>query len=87
MYFSRERLNSFSVKGIRDLLKTNGVVLFWADLIFLQETHAVMSDFTFWKNQWDSDKLLVYRSNDSAEIAFFKGNYIFLYYYYYSIVV
>ncbi len=52
MYFSRECFNSFSVKGIRDLLRTNGVVLFWADFIMLQEYLILL----FGENQWGSDK-------------------------------
>ncbi len=49
------------MKGIHDLLRKNYYNYFFqADFYFFQETHAVMSDFAFWKNQWGSDKRLVY---------------------------
>lgn len=61
---------SFNVKGIRDLLKRKAIFLclkrFKADFYLLQETHAITSDFVFWKNQWGSDIWLAYGSNQQG---------------------
>jgi len=44
------------VKGIRDLLRTNGVVFSPKRfLAYFYLTRAVMSDFAFWKNNMGSD--------------------------------
>lgn len=70
---------SFNVRGIKEQVKRKAVFLFCknykADFYFLQETHALTSDFNFWKNQWGDDIWMSYGSNNSAGVAILKGSF------------
>lgn len=70
-------LYSFNVRGIRDMLKRKAIFLylkkFKADFYFLQETHALGTDYTFWRNQWGDDLWLSCASSNSAGVAILKG--------------
>lgn len=68
---------SLNVRGKRDLLKRKAVFLFCKnfkyDFYFIQETHASMSDYNFWKSQWGDDLWMSYGTNHSAGVATLKG--------------
>ena len=72
-------MRSLNVRGIRDNLKRKAVCLFCkkckADFYLLQETHALVTDYTFWKQQWGEDIWMSYGSNNSAGVAFLKGKF------------
>lgn len=67
------------MRGIRDTLKRKAVFLFCktfkADFYFLQETHALISDLSFWKNQWGDNIWMAYGNNSSAGVAILKGSF------------
>lgn len=48
---------------------------FNADFYFLQETHALASDFNFWKNQWGDNIWMGYGKSKSAGVAILKGSF------------
>lgn len=68
------KLNCFSlnVRGIRDLTKRKALFLFCKskcrDVCFLQETHSVVKDESFWSNQWGSKIIYCHGSNNSAGV-------------------
>ncbi|XDV25920.1 hypothetical protein PO909_029746 [Leuciscus waleckii] len=51
----------------------DGKERFKADFYFLQETHALGSDYKFWRNQWGDDLWLSYGSSNSAGVAILRG--------------
>lgn len=67
----------FNVRGIRDMLKRKAIFLylkkFKVDFYFLQETHALGTDYTFWRNQWRDNLWLSCASSNSAGVAILKG--------------
>lgn len=70
---------SINVRGIRDNLKRKAIFLFCkrqkADFYFLQETHALKSDYNFWKSQWGDNVWMSYGSNTSAGVAILRGQF------------
>ncbi len=48
---------------------------FKADFYFLQETHAVGSDFSFWKNQWGDNIWMAYGNSSSTGVTVLKGSF------------
>lgn len=48
---------------------------FKADFYFIQETHALIADYKFWKNQWGDDIWMSFGSNKSAGVAILKGKF------------
>ncbi len=41
----------------------------------IQETHASLSDYNFWKSQWGDDLWMSYGSNRAAGVAILKGTF------------
>ncbi len=72
-------LCSLNVKGIRLSLKRKAIFLFCkkfqAEFHFIQETHALVSEYQFWKNQWGNEIWITYGSNRSLGVAILKGNF------------
>lgn len=70
---------SLNVRGIRDLLKRKAFFLFFkkfkCDFYLIQETHASLSDYNFWKSQWGDDLWMSYGSNRAAGVAILKGTF------------
>lgn len=72
-------LCSFNVRGIRELVKRKAVFLYCkslkVDFYFLQETHALSSDYNLWKNQWGDNIWMSYGENNSAGVAILRGTF------------
>lgn len=61
------------------MLKNKAVFLFFrkfkCDFYYIQETHASLSDYNFWKSQWGDDLWMSYGNNRSAGVAVLKGTF------------
>jgi len=64
---------SLNVRGLKDIVKRKAVFLFCkgqkANCIFLQETHSLDSDESFWTNQWGEKMFFSHGSNRSGGVA------------------
>lgn len=71
-------LLSLNVRGIQNKVKRKAMFLFCkgtgSHCIFLQETHSIVADATFWSSQWGDKVLLSHGSSHSAGTAILFNN-------------
>lgn len=73
MVHSRISFGSLNVRGLKEVVKRKALFLFCkgqkCHCLFLQETHSVDADVTFWTNQWGDKILFSHGSNRSGGVA------------------
>lgn len=70
---------SVNARGIRNQLKRKALFLYClnknADFYFIQETHAIETDVSFWRNQWGRQIWFSFGNNKSAGVAILQGQF------------
>lgn len=73
------KIYSQNVNGIRDFVKRRKIFTYFkqkqVDILCLQETHSVVEDEKFWKNEWKGHVLFSHGQANSKGVAiFFRNN-------------
>lgn len=70
---------SFNARGLRDNVKRKALFLyaksFKTDFCFFQESHSVVDDINFWKNQWGNEVWMAHGSEHSAGVMIVKNEF------------
>lgn len=75
LYFFHSQIifSSLNIQGLKDLVKKKCTLLFCkgqkCHSLFLQDTHSVDADVTFWINRWGDQILFSHGSNPSEGVA------------------
>lgn len=73
MVHSQIIFSSLNIQGLKDLVKKKCTLLFCkgqkCHSLFLQDTHSVDADVTFWTNRWGDQILFSHGSNPSGGVA------------------